>query len=148
MNCKGLPKGDQALVFTDCGSTSGGVGGHVAWTQTGRYLPDLPSSYELYGSSNAHDAMSTVLHEIGHRCMQGSCKNYDVSDHHYGKSGEYYVDMYTKHDYLTPMGRWTCVDPDQNACCEDHSITQTEDKNTDYDFKMTWSDCCLGTWRC
>ena len=148
VNCKNLPIGDQAIVLTDCGSTAGGVGGDVAWTQTGRYLPDLPSSFELYGSSSAFHAMQTVLHEIGHNCMDGSCQDYDVSDHHYGRSDEYYVDMYTTKDYLTPMGRWTCVDPDQNACCQDHSLTTTEEKDNEYDCKMTWADCSLSTWTC
>lgn len=130
---------DQTILLTNCDARSGGIGGDIAFTQTGQNVAELPTSYQTDGSSAAFDAMATVLHEIGHHCMKnGECGNTDYSEHHFGRLGEY---GWWDH-YETPMGKWNKISPSENACCQDHV-----EQNKKY-WKMTWSDCALAIWEC
>ena len=142
----GRDTGDDAtLLLSYCdGTTSGGrvmsADEGICWALTGKYIAQLPSTYYDYGSSNCYDGMETALHELGHCFMQRrDCADPDHSDHHYGNA---YTEPFENKHYLTPMGIWNKIDPDENACCKPH-----ETDGTRY-YDMTWSECSIAAWGC
>lgn len=141
INCKDMPVGDDVTLFlTNCDNTAGGLGGSIAWVNTGQNVADLPTSFSSYGTTAPFAAMQTVLHELGHEFMVNSCVNDNYSEHHYGRLGEYGFEG--QDYYMTPMGKWDDASPSENACCQDHY------EQGDKYYRMSWSDCCLATWEC
>lgn len=124
--------------MTNGSNDGGGIGqtakehNHAA-ASTGRFIADLPSSYDQFGpkkndENNAHDAMGTLLHEIGHSLQ--SFNNDVGSDGMHHDVG--YYDSFN--DSMTPMGIINgyneCGDPNGS-----HSNVE-----------LCWSQCAVKHW--
>lgn len=140
IECDGKPSGaDSNIILSKTNSSSGGVaygsgGSKYAHATTGKFVCDLPSSYENYGWSDSHDGMNTILHEIGHNLMQGSGvdgSDPDDAGHHDVAALKSRIDWYT----ITAMK----IKGGENECGDTYSQGYEGWENT-------WSDCCESFW--
>lgn len=132
--CNGFKADDVTIILSKTNHTNGGVniGGGVCHAQTGKFVCDLPSSYEEYGWDDEDNAMNTVLHEIGHYHMAGTRdEDSDGEQEHDVARLVSRVDWYT----ITPMD----IKGSENDCDETF--------NNDFTgWEHTWSTCCESNW--
>lgn len=132
----GRPAGDQSsILLSDTSSPNGGRAyrnGKYAHATTGRFVADLPSSYEKHGTTDADCGFNTVIHELGHNFMQNT--NFDTDgdgeDHHDVAKYHSRVDWYTQTAMDSNGGSNECGDPEKSHRGWEH----------------TWSDCCHDRW--
>jgi hypothetical protein len=128
---------DCRLLLTDY-SRGGGLGaGDIAVACVGQDIAELDSSHHRWGGQSKHNAMDTVLEEIGHALINwdgdNNCSHSD--DDGDGRGHDSGVIKYdtTESDYgVTPMG--ITGDRCNNNCADNSSL------NTDYCFSMCDDD--------
>lgn len=131
LDCNGDDAKDCNLLITNDTNPGNGValGDRYASVAGGQTIANIPSSYNVEGGSSSFDAMSAVLHEVGHTFMKADVP-LDV-EHDSGR-----IFRKNGYPYWTPMG----VIGSQNDC--EKSIN----KNGFDHYKMYWDLCCVDKW--
>lgn len=137
--CKDEVRGQHCTALLTNGSNDGGGLGQTAkdynhaGASTGRFIGDLPSTYDRYGpekpdTNNAHDAMGTLMHEIGHS-LQSFNNDADSDGMHHDVG---YYDSY--YDSMTPMG----ITNGDNECSDPNGSSSY--------VELCWSECSVKHW--
>jgi len=131
--CSSLETAEVNILLTKTNNAGGGslsrnTGAGVV--QTGKYIADLPSTFEERGNTKAFSAMDTALHEFGHYAMGGVPGSHQRGRTKYKSDG----------DYITPMLDPGSDDFDGTNYCGVKSNTN------DWGNEMEWAYCCTKEW--
>ncbi|WP_144240132.1 hypothetical protein [Haladaptatus cibarius] len=133
-------RANNCTVLLTYGSTPGGGIGQTsgdkdylhAGISAGKFLGDLPSTYNRYRSKSidSYDAMGTVMHEIGH-----SLQSFNGEKDGEGDGMHHDVGFYdSSKDSLTPMG----INGSINECGDPNGNRSQ--------IELCWSECAVNHW--
>lgn len=108
--------------------------------ETGQHAADLPSTYDRYGYADAHNAMHTVLEEVGHNFID-TVDNNDgdgVYEHDAGA-----VFTHSNGNTISPMG----IDNEEVSYDGGENNCETSFATDVQGWQLEWASCCIGDWR-
>lgn len=124
---------DVNVLLTNKGNGGGRAGPKICGVHDGPDIADAPpvGKFDRYRTSDAHDALQTALHEIGHCIIYDA---YSIAEHETGAVTRTDTGWFTNNKHFrTPMGLGG----------DDHADVcgNTYDRPGDAHWDLVWSEC-------